>query len=62
MTLHPNDKRNFHGALAKSSPYRIAPVTCRGCGRYITSSCEITPNSRVCHRCWVDGVRDPEEA
>ena len=56
-------KRNFHGALAEHSPFRIAPVTCIGpCGQIIESSCEIIPNSRVCHRCWLAGVRDLDEA
>ena len=59
MTLAANDRRNWHGALAKTSPYRIAPVRCIGpCGRLIESACEITPGSHVCHVCWLAGVRE----
>jgi hypothetical protein len=58
---NPLDKRHFHGALTRLSPYRIAPVQCRGCGEFIESSCQIIPGSKVCHRCWLTGIRDVDE-
>lgn len=60
VILHPNDKRNFHGAMAKHSPYTIAPVRCLGCQELIQSACQIVPGSSVCHRCWLQGVRDED--
>lgn len=61
--LHENDKRRYHGALAKRSPHTIKPVRCIGpCGELIQSACLIVPGSLVCHRCWARGFRDEEES
>lgn len=48
-------KREFHGALAKHSPFRIAPVQCTGCGTMFDNACEIL--DELCHGCWKKGVR-----
>ncbi len=62
LTNNPMDKRHFHGALTRLSPYRIAPVQCIGCQEFIESACQIIPGSKVCRRCWLGGIRDIEEA
>ena len=48
-------KREFHGPLARHSPYRIAPVKCLSCLKTFESSCEIM--DELCHRCWIKGWR-----
>lgn len=57
---NPLDKRHFHGALANRSPFACRPVVCLGCNDLIQTSCLIWPaDSRICHACWLRGVRDP---
>lgn len=56
---NPLDKRHFHGALARHSPFTFAPpAQCRGCGEMISSRCLMLPGDTVCHLCWIKGVRD----
>jgi hypothetical protein len=52
-------KREFHGALARHSPYRLAPVRCLGpCGKTYASTCEII--DELCNGCFLAGWRlDP---
>lgn len=48
-------KREFHGALARHSPYWIRSVLCVVCGRRFESACEIA--DELCHGCWRAGWR-----
>lgn len=60
LTDNPRDKRHFHGVFATKGPFKIeVPVRCLVCSRLIDNACEIVPGSVVCHRCWLDGWREP---
>ena len=48
-------KREFHGALAKHSPYWISPVLCVCCSRMVDNMCEVL--DAICLRCYLDGWR-----
>jgi hypothetical protein len=61
VTLAPNDKRNFHGALAKRSPYAAPTVFCVVDSTPITSSTEQARLGEICQRCRDKGWREPDE-
>jgi hypothetical protein len=61
MTLAPNDKRNFHGALAKKSPYETRWVRCVCCSAAITNSAEQARLGQVCTGCRKKGWLEPDE-
>ena len=50
-------KREFHGALAKHSPYACRPTACVACGGVFSSTCEIT--DEICNGCFALGWRPP---
>ena len=50
-------RRAFHGALARHSPYRIAPVRCVVCSRVVENALEIL--DAICNRCYRLGWRAP---
>jgi hypothetical protein len=51
-------KREFHGALAKHSPYYRPSVLCVVCGERYFSTCEIL--GELCHRCFQRGWREAD--
>jgi hypothetical protein len=61
VTLAPNDKRNFHGALAKKSPYETRWVRCVTCSAAITNSAEQARLGELCQACRDKGWREPGE-
>ena len=61
MTLAPNDKRNFHGAFAKASPYACRWVWCVTCSRPITNAAEQARLGEICRACRDQGWRAPDE-
>lgn len=50
-------KREFHGALAKRSPYTTTPVRCVVCSRLVENACEIA--DEICIGCFRLGWRPP---
>lgn len=48
-------RREFHGALAKRSPYTQRPTVCVVCGKRYDNACEIA--GELCHRCFLAGWR-----
>jgi hypothetical protein len=61
VTLAPNDKRRFHGALATSSPYSTRSVLCVVCSAAINSSTEQALLGEICAACRGKGWREPDE-
>ena len=62
MALHPNDKRNWHGALAKHSPFALGGVFCLACLKPIWSTVELAAHGPICWACRDAGRRTPEES
>ena len=48
-------KREFHGPLAKHSPYSARGVMCVCCSRIVRNTIEI--KDEICNKCWWDGWR-----
>jgi hypothetical protein len=61
MTLAPLDKRNFHGALAKRSPYATRWVPCVTCSTPITNTAEQARLGQICRLCRDAGWLEPDE-
>lgn len=57
--IHPNDRRNFHGALAKSSPYKARSVPCVTCPARIDNTAEQARLGQICWACREKGWREP---
>jgi len=50
-------KREFHGPLAKHSPYSARGVMCVVCSRIVRNTTEI--KDEICNRCYWLGWRTP---
>ena len=53
-------KREFHGPLAKHSPFTQRAVMCVVCSRSVTDTTTI--KDEICDRCYRDGWRPPDAA
>ena len=52
-------KREFHGALAKHSPFTRAAVMCVVCSAMVRDA--ITIKDEICDACYRDGWRAPSD-
>jgi len=53
-------KREFHGALAKHSPFTQRPILCVVCSAIVRDT--ITIKDEICDGCYRRGWRPPDES